>query len=123
MKTRFKAAAWLVCLATLVAGGTAAAADAPGEDGLVLTALTGPQGGEITISVTDSPGVDVFPQVHVKLIAPTASESPQRVVNLNDVPAEDGRATVTVDPLERGSTVIVQVHVREQAPPRTANNE
>ena len=120
MKTIFKAAAWLLCLATLVAGGTAAAADAVGEDGLVVTALTGPQGGEITISVPDSPVVNVFPQVHVKLIAPASSGSAQRVLNLNDVPAQDGSSTVGVGPLERGTAVMVQVHVREQTPPRTA---
>ena len=119
METKSKAAAWLLCLAVLVIfGGAVGAADAADKDALALTALTGPQGGSITISTPDRTDVDVFPEIHVKLIAPAGSESPQRVLNLNDVPAEDGSATVTVDPLER-TEVIVQAHVREQAPPRT----
>jgi hypothetical protein len=119
MKTRSKAAAWLLCLAALGAGGAAHAAVDDDVDALVVTALTGPQGGHITIGVPDGAGVAVFPQVHVKLIAPAGSESPQRILNLTDVPAEHGSATVAVTELERGTAVVVQAHVREQAPPRT----
>jgi hypothetical protein len=120
MKTRSMSAAWLLCLVMLVAGATATGvAGAVDEDSLVVTALTGPQGGHITISVPDDAGVAVFPQVHVKLIAPAGSETPQRILNLTNVPAEHGSATVAVTELERGTAVVVQAHVREQAPPRT----
>ena len=126
MHARSTTAATLGCLATCVLvtlglGGPAAAAE--GEDVLQLTALTGPAGGDVTITIPDSEGgadVDEFEHVQIQLIAPAESdEKPNRIINLNAVDARRGSATIDLGPLERGTAVDVQVHVRELKPPRT----
>ena len=126
MHARSTTAATLGCLATCVLvtlglGGPAAAAE--GEDVLQLTALTGPAGGDVTITIPDSEGgadVDEFEHVQIQLIAPAESdEKPNRIINLNAVGARRGSATIDLGPLERGTAVDVQVHVRELKPPRT----
>ena len=126
MQARFRTAATLGCLATCVLvtlglGGPAAAAE--GEDVLQLTALTGPAGGDLTITVPASAGgsdVDMFEHVQIQLIAPAASdEKPNRIINLKAVDARRGSATIDLGPLERGTAVDVQLHARELKPPTT----
>ena len=126
MQARFRTAATFGCLATCVLvtlglGGPAAAAE--GEDVLQLTALTGPAGGDLTITVPASAGgsdVDTFEHVQIQLIAPAESdEKPNRIINLKAVDARRGSATIDLGPLERGTAVDVQLHVRELKPPRT----
>ena len=126
MQARFRTAATFGCLATCVLvtlglGGPAAAAE--GEDVLQLTALTGPAGGDLTITVPASAGgseVDAFEHVQIRLIAPVESdEKPNRIINLKAVDARRGSATIDLGPLERGTAVDVQLHARELKPPRT----
>ena len=122
MHATWRTATVIVCLATSVLvslGGTPAAAAA--EDDLELLALTGPAGGTVTIAVPAGTGAGPAPfeQVNLKLTAPAGSDSPQRIVSLKDVPTQNGRATIELARLERGTAVVVQVHVREQSPPRT----
>ena len=126
MHATWRTAARLGCLGTCVLvtlglGGRAAAAE--GEDVLQLTALTGPAGGEVTITMPTALGaadVDTFEHVQIKLSAPAGSEeNATRVVNLKLVRAHDGSATVDLGPLERGTGVEVQLHLRELKPPKT----
>ncbi len=122
MNATWRTATLLVCLATSVLvslGGTPTAAAA--EDELELLALTGPAGGKVTITLPAGTGAGVasFEQVTLKLTAPAGSDTPQRIVGLKDVAAQNGTATVDVDRLERRTAVVVQVHVREQSPPRS----
>ena len=64
--------------------------------------------------------VDEFEHVQIQLIAPAESdEKPNRIINLNAVDARRGSATIDLGPLERGTAVDVQLHVRELKPPRT----
>jgi hypothetical protein len=111
----------LVLVAVLfVAGSVSAVAAEPAAPyTLDVVALTGPQGGDLTIQLdaTDGSAVpEAFEHVHVKLHRPGATET--EVVNLNDVPARDGAATVGLGPLERGTAVEVQAQVRDEKPPR-----
>ena len=80
MQATLRTAATVGCLATCVLvtlglGGRAAAAD--GEDVLELTVLTGPAGGDLTITLPASAGgaeVGTFEHVQIRLIAPTESD-------------------------------------------------
>ena len=126
MHATWRTAATLGCLGTCVLvtlglGGRAAAAE--GEDALQLTALTGPAGGDLTITLPPTAGganIDTFEHVHIELSAPASSEEKQnRILNLKAVGARNGSATVDLGPLERGTTVEVQLHVRELKPPKT----
>ena len=84
-----------------------------------VVALTGPQGGDLIVELdaTDGSAVPgVFEHIHVKLHRPGAEET--EVVNLNDVPAPNGAATVDLGPLQRGTAVEVQAQVRDEKPPR-----
>ena len=122
-KTSMRAAAAAVSvLATLGAGGgVAGAADA--KDVLQLTALTGPNGGDVTITVPAAEGgghVSRFEHVHVRLVAAAGSDAPDRVVNRKDVAAQNGVGKLALGDVARGTKVEVQVHVRESNPPRTS---
>ena len=126
MSTRSNAAilatSVMLSVAALGAGGDAAGA-AAGKDVLLLTALTGPQGGDVTITVPGAYGgtdVDRFEHVHVRLVAPADSDDPDRVVNRKDVAAKNGVARLALGHVARGTRVEVQVHVRESNPPRTS---
>jgi hypothetical protein len=118
-----RTATLIVCLATSILvtlGGAPTAAAA--EDDLELLALTGPAGGDVTLTVpaeNGGAGVASYEHVKLRLIAPAGSDRPQRILSLKDVPAQNGRATIDLDPLERGTAVVVQAHVREETPPRT----
>ena len=126
MQATFRTAATFGCLATCVLvtlglGGPAAADE--GEDVLQLTALTGPAGGDLTITVPASAGgadIDEFELVQVRLIAPVETdEKPNRIINLKAVASRRGSATIDLGPLERGTAVDVQLHIRDLKPPRT----
>ena len=112
----------LSVLAALGAGGGAAGAAAT-KDVLALTALTGPQGGDVTIRVPAAHGgadVDRFEHVQVRLVAPAGSDDPDRVLNRKDVAAQNGVGRLVLGDVARGTKVEVQVHVRESDPPRTS---
>ena len=127
MRTRSKAIVLgtsiaLSVLAPLGAGGGAAGA-AAAKDVLALTALTGPQGGDVTITVPAAHGgmdVERFEHVQVRLVAPTGSDDPERVLNRKDVAAPNGVGRLVLGDVARGTKVEVQVHVRESDPPRTS---
>ena len=116
METKSKAAAWLLCLAVLVIfGGAVGAADAAADkDALALTALCGAAGRQHHDQHAGPDQRRRVPRNPRQADRTRGLGGPQRVLNLNDVPAEDGSATVTVDPLERGTEVIVQAHVRDR---------
>ncbi len=120
MKRRSKAFVLLLCVAALGAGGAAGAAE---KDELTLRALTGPKGGDVTITVPAASGgaaVESFEHVQVTLTPPEGADDPSTsVLNLKDVPADSGVANVVLGPLESGTHLEVQVHVREAKPPRT----
>ena len=123
MHTSWRKVAALCCVGTsvLVALGTGPVAIAAvGDDVLQVTALTGPAGGEITITLPGGAATDSIEQVSIRLFAPAGStENGHRVVNLNRVAAPHGSATVEIASLERGTAVVVRLHLREQSPPRT----
>ena len=120
VETGWKRAALLACV--VIAGGAtgaAGAADPPATKALELSALTGPQGADLYIQVP--PGAAAFEHVHVQIRAPEGSdERANRIINLKDVAAPDGVATIDLGEVGRGAAVSVDVHVREEKPPRTA---
>ncbi|MET0938911.1 MAG: hypothetical protein ABWY51_06790 [Gaiellaceae bacterium] len=120
MRTRSRAAALLICLAAVAAGGASAGA-AEGKDVLELRALTWHEGGDVRITVPAGEGgaaIGRFEHVQVRMTPPGAAE-PTRVLNRKDVAAEQGVAGVPLGEVERGTKVEVQVHVREDDSPRT----
>jgi hypothetical protein len=127
MHARWSTAAGFACLATAVlvgfgaAGGTAAAAEA--QDVLGLVALTGPQGGDVTVTVPAASGgadLNELEHVHVRLSdANDADGVPNRIVNVGEVDAKLGVANVRLGRVARGTRVDVQVQFRAQNPPRT----
>ena len=123
MHTSWRKVAALCCVGTsvLVVVGTGSGATAAGgDDVLQVTALTGPAGGDITITLPDGADPGSIEHVSIRLFAPAGStETALRALNLKAVAATDGSATVEIASLERGTAVIVQLHVREQSPPRT----
>ena len=118
----FAAAVAASVLAALGAGGVSAGA-AEGKDVLMLTALTGPQGGDVTITVPAAHGaadVERFEHVQVRLVSPAGSDRPNRIINREDLVAKNGVGKLALGKVERGTRVEVQVHVRETEPPGTA---
>jgi hypothetical protein len=108
----------LVLLAATGATG-AAAAESVVPYTIDLVALTGPQGGQLSVALAAKDGSTVpgtVEHVHVKLSRPGAEET--EVVNLNDVPAPGGTATIELGALERGTAIDVQAQVRAERPPR-----
>jgi len=106
-----------VAVAALV---PAARADDAPEGSVALTALTGPQGGTLTVAAPT--GVRAFEHVHVRMVAPdgaTPEQAANQILNAKDVDVVDGFATLDLGPLARGTAVTADVHVREQKPPRT----
>ena len=82
---------------------------------LRLRALTGPQGADLTLDLSESPqpgDIDTLKKVQLKIYA--ADGSLEDVRNLTDVPAEDGVATTELGHLERDrlveADVLVQPH-------------
>ena len=119
-ETRWKHAALLACVVIACgAAGAAGAADPPATEALELSALTGPEGADLYI---DAPaGAAAFEHVHVQVRAPEGSgERANRIINLKDVAAPGGVATIDLGEVGRGATVSADVHVRGASPPRTA---
>ena len=100
----------------VVAVGVALAAPArAAEPALKLTALTGPQGGTLTIELT--PALRVLERVHVRLLAPGATEVD--MIHRTDVVVREGVATIGLGPVVRGTRLDVQAQVKLEASPRT----
>jgi len=120
IETRWKRAALLACvLIACGAAGAAGAADPPATEALDLSALTGPAGADLYIEAPA--GATAFEQVHVEIRSPEGSDAQaNRIVNLKDVAAPGGVATIDLGEVGRGATVSTEVHVREESPPRTA---
>ena len=100
-------------------GGAESAAQPSSPYAIDVSVLTGPQGGELTIDVdaaAGTAGAQSFDHVHVSLRSAVADE---KILNLNDVPAPNGVATIELGPLERGAAVGVMVQVRGEQSPRT----
>ena len=106
--------------ALFVAGGASAGAAEPAAPYTIdVVALTGPQGGDLTVKLDATDGSALpgaFEHIHVKLHRPGATET--EVLNRNDVPVRDGAAAVDLGPLERGTAVEVRALVRDEKPPR-----
>lgn len=120
VETRWKRAALLACVALATAtAGAAGAADPPATEALELSALTGPEGADLYIKAPA--GATAFEHVRVQIRAPEGSnERANRIVNLKDVAAPAGVATIGLGEVGRGAAVSVDAHVREESPPRTA---
>ena len=85
-----------------------------------LSALTGPQGAELTLDVAAAAGcagVETLKKVQLKTYAGDGSLDDVR--NLQDVPAPGGSATVDLGRLERQRRVEADVLVQTGTPPRT----
>ena len=103
-------------VALAAAGGATAAAPPPAvgasddQFSMKLRALTGPQGADLTVDVSESPGstdIDVLKKVQLKIYA--ADGSLEDVRNFTDVPADDGVATAELGHLERGRLIEADV--------------
>ena len=103
-----------ILLAAAVAAAVATPAGAA-EPALKLTALTGPQGGTLTLDLV--PAVRVLEHVHVRLLAPGATEAD--TLNRKDVAVRDGSATINLGPVVRGTRLDVQVQVEAPTSSRT----
>ena len=103
-----------ILLAAAVAAAVATPAGAA-EPALKLTALTGPRGGTLTLDLV--PAVRVLEHVHVRLLAPGATEAD--TLNRKDVAVRDGSATINLGPVVRGTRLDVQVQVEAPASSRT----
>jgi hypothetical protein len=87
---------------------------------LEQTALTGPQGADITLEIGTAPGsepVQVLEKVRLKILA--AKGSKKQVWVFKDVPAPGGLATLSLGALERGRQIRSDVLVRPETPRRT----
>ena len=99
-----------------VAVGVAFAAPArAAEPALKLTALTGPQGGTLAIEL--APALRVLEHVHVRLLAPGATDVD--MIHRTNVVVREGVATIDLGPVVRGTRLDVQVQVELEASPRT----
>ena len=113
------AATLFVLVLSAATGAPGVAAEAVVPYTVDVVALTGPEGGQLSVALTAKAGSSVPESVehlHVKLSPPGAAET--EVVNLEAVPAPGGSATIELGPLERGTAVDVQAHVRGDSPPR-----
>ena len=114
-KTRAGATRAFALVLLAVAVGVALTAPAgAAEPALKLTALTGPQGGTLTIELATA---RVLEHVHVRLLAPGATEVD--TIHRNDVVVDEGVATIDLGPVVRGTRLDVQVQVKLEASPRT----
>ena len=111
MKAQIRIFAGLLLAAVAVASAPAAhAIDAPagaGQPALELRALTGPQGGTLTIEL--APAVRVLEHVHVRMLAPGEIEAD--ALNRKNVVVRDGAATIGLGPVVRGTRLDVQVQI------------
>lgn len=109
------AATVTITLGLMGIAGAPADAAAPAPPALILTALTGPQGGTLAIEVASAVGE--LEHVHLQLRAPEASETETR--NLEAVPVDGGVATIELGRLARGTAIDAKVQIRDASPPRT----
>ena len=114
IRTGATRAAAVLLLAVAVGVALAAPARAA-EPALKLTALTGPQGGTLTIELT--PALRLLERIHVRLLAPGATEVD--MIHRTDVPVREGVATIGLGPVVRGTRLDVQMQVKLEAAPRT----
>ena len=116
--TCWKRAAIAACFVIVCATAGAAGAAGPLEPvSLELTALTRQQGADLAIEAPE--GTTAFEHVHIQIRAPEGSdETPNRVINLENVAAPDGVASIQLGRVGSGAAVSVEAHVREQSPPR-----
>ena len=117
--TGCKRVALVACVVIGCATAGAAGAAAPlGAERLELSALTGPEGADLSIEAPA--GARAFEHVRIQIRASEGSnESPNRIINLNHVAAADGKATIDLGTVASGAIVSVDVQVREQRPLRT----
>ena len=119
-----KRAALVACLIVCGAAGAASAAVPPAPEALVLSALKGdrtePTGDATELSIEAPAGIAAFEHVHIEIRAAEGTDDRQnRIINLTDVAAPDGIATIELGPAGRGAAVSVDAQIREQNPPRT----
>src|SRR5436190_14935984 len=120
-----RATTWLVVatasttLAVGVRGARATPSSTSGPYSMTLSVLTGPQGGTLTVrleTASNAPVIDQLAKVHVWT---SRDQTEGDSLTFKDVPVHDGIATVELGPLDRGSLVDVQVHVRPGTPALT----
>ena len=100
--------------------GCPAAADPPSCYTIELSALTGPQGADLTLDIAAAAGcagVETLKKVQLKMFA--ADGSLDDVRNLQDVPAPGGSANIELGQLERQRRIEADVLVQTGTPPRT----
>jgi hypothetical protein len=111
-RTRCNRTIALLAAAVVAAGtGGAAGGAAATAPALELTALTGPAGG--TLAIETAPAVETLEHVHVRLREPGAAEDDVRTINLNDVRARGGEATIRLGTVVRGTLVEAVVQVKD----------
>jgi hypothetical protein len=118
-----RAVASLVVATMLSAAVTAAASRAaPGSTtgpyAITVGALTGPQGGTLTIGVETAQGFDAaeaLAKVHVNETDQPDAEG----MTFKDVPLDHGVATLDLGPVERGTRLRVQAQIRGGTAART----
>ena len=122
--TQWRRAARLVataaCVAVVLGATDAAAADPPSCYTIELSALTGPQGADLTLDIAAAAGcadVETLKKVQLKIYA--ADGSLDDVRNLDDVPAPGGRASIELGELERQRRIEANVLVQSATPSRT----
>ena len=100
----------------VVAVGVALAAPAgAAKPALKLAALTGPQGGTLTIGLAPAPSL--FEHVHVRLLAPGATKVD--TIHRKDVVVQEGVATIGLGPIVAGTRLDVEVQFEREGSPRT----
>jgi hypothetical protein len=122
--TKWSRAARLVaaaaCVAVVLGATDAAADDPPSCYTIELSALTGPQGADLTLDIAAAAGcadVETLKKVQLKIYA--ADGSLDDVRNLDDVPAPGGSASIELGELERQRRIEANVLVQSETPSRT----
>jgi hypothetical protein len=115
LRRRSNWCALVVCVvAALAPAGGAGAADRPP---LELSALTGPAGTDLY--VTAPAGTTTFERVHVQIGETEDPEEESRVLNLTDVPTQNGVATIDLRAEPAGTPVRVDAHISSAESPKT----
>lgn len=98
VEVRRKRAALLACVALAIGtAGAAGAADPPATETIVLSALTGPRGTDLY--VTGPQGTTAFEHVQIQI----RHDGANRIVNLKNVGAPGGTATIELEGVGRGA--------------------
>jgi hypothetical protein len=113
-------AAAVCALTALGATAGASAEDSPPCYSLAISALTGPQGADVTLQVTAAAGcaaAETLKKVQLKTFEADGSLADVR--NLTDIAAPEGRATIELGQLPRDRRLEAEVLIQTETPSRT----